>query len=195
MAEFSCTCSFYRQSNRQILTIHCFLDTQPVFNLFSKHSCGKEVLVENQNDENFFRLLFFRYNSCDLLGFWILKCTVVFSTPIFPLDIEITKVLIILLTIRTLRIMFLCTWLLHYWYQDVIVYLSGLQPEFWGPVYSASKHAVVGLVRSWAVSFSLYYCSLFVYTFLNFYILSFGYDSEAQEWWNFEFFAPFHCKP
>ncbi|ELU15490.1 hypothetical protein CAPTEDRAFT_224599 [Capitella teleta] len=29
--------------------------------------------------------------------------------------------------------------------------ISGIQPDFWGPVYSATKHAVVGLVRSWAI--------------------------------------------
>lgn len=29
--------------------------------------------------------------------------------------------------------------------------VSGLKPEFWGPVYSATKHAVTALARSWAM--------------------------------------------
>lgn len=32
----------------------------------------------------------------------------------------------------------------------VMASISGVQPESWGPVYTASKHAVVGLIRSWA---------------------------------------------
>lgn len=29
--------------------------------------------------------------------------------------------------------------------------ISGLKPEYWGPVYSATKHAVIALARSWAL--------------------------------------------